>query len=353
MTQGQHRRYWQCKATEQLAVMQPQTRLKYCYPREDVEQAFPAAQERLGRQNRPSSANGKRWMMTKPFVMTPIYDRLLRGSDTMPLGLYHLHLATAEQLCRLHYRPGVINAVKARLKTLCDHGYVQYGQKPSAEFRAPYYYTLAGKGVRYLAQQGMDVSRMFRPSKEIDKAAPFLDHTLEVNDLLISAAILRQVAPAYHLRCFIHERTLKRHPYQASWQGGRATITPDAFLDFGMMDTKRRLCVLLEHDRGTEEQQFFRKRIQGYLTFLKAKAQKTLFGVDSILVAFSTFKGERRRRQMCQWTEAELANEPRAIGMAFYFAALDHPPEPHKVWVESVWYTAYKDDQTPQALLAM
>ena len=51
-----------------------------------------------------------------PFVITPAYDILLRGSQEMPIGLYHLHMATAEQLCRLHYAMGSLKAVKAKLR---------------------------------------------------------------------------------------------------------------------------------------------------------------------------------------------------------------------------------------------
>jgi len=52
----------------------------------------------------------------KPFVITPVYDLLLRDSQDMPIGLYHVHLATAEQLTRLHYKPGMLKTVKKRLK---------------------------------------------------------------------------------------------------------------------------------------------------------------------------------------------------------------------------------------------
>lgn len=63
-------------------------------------------------------------MTAKSFHITPVYDLLLRGSATMPVGLYHLHIATAEQLTRLHYKPGMLKTVKARLKMLADHGYI-------------------------------------------------------------------------------------------------------------------------------------------------------------------------------------------------------------------------------------
>jgi len=75
--------------------------------------------------------------MATDFVMRPIYDTLLRGTAETPIGIYHLHLVTAEQLCRLHYSPGSINAVKAQLKTLVDEEYLQADAIPSKRLRPP------------------------------------------------------------------------------------------------------------------------------------------------------------------------------------------------------------------------
>src|SRR5579859_3971711 len=92
-----------------------------------------------------------------PFAITPPYDILLRGSENVPVGLYHLHMATAEQLCRLHYSMGSIKAVRAKLRTLCDHGYVQFDAMPTKFTRSPYYYVLDKAGYRYLQLAGVDV----------------------------------------------------------------------------------------------------------------------------------------------------------------------------------------------------
>jgi hypothetical protein len=102
--------------------------------------------------------------MPQEFYIRLVHDILLRGSLDVPLGLFQLHTATAEQLCRLHYRPGCIKAVKARLKDLADNGYIQHDVIPSKEFRKPYYYTLAAKGVRYLQKAGLDTNNAFRAS---------------------------------------------------------------------------------------------------------------------------------------------------------------------------------------------
>jgi len=77
--------------------------------------------------------------MSKTFAITPVYDLLLRGSLDMPIGLYHLHLATTEQLTRLFYKPGMLKTVSKRLKVLVDNGYIQADCIPTKLFKSPYY----------------------------------------------------------------------------------------------------------------------------------------------------------------------------------------------------------------------
>src|ERR1700692_4390167 len=97
-----------------------------------------------------------------PFYITPPYDILLRGSETMPIGLHHLHLASADQLCRLHYSRGSLKAVKAKLRLLADKGYVQIDELPTKRLRSPLHYLLGAKGIAYLKSIGLDVQPSFR-----------------------------------------------------------------------------------------------------------------------------------------------------------------------------------------------
>lgn len=287
------------------------------------------------------------------FRITPAYDLLLRGSTATPVGLYHLHMATAEQLCRLHYKPGSINKVKARLKDLADHGFIQADAQPTKKGNGPYYYQMTLQGMRYLEDVGYDTSETFRTAREANKHALFVEHTLELNDILVAASLLERVSPNYRLESFIHERTLKRRPYKAVWrtesQQQTFTVIPDAFLDFRSLmpdGRQRRMPLLLEHDRGTEEQQHFRRRIRAYIMLLKSAAYQQLFGVRTITVAFTTFTGVPRLRQMIEWTRAELAvtSEPKTLGTTFSFTTLDRPLEPQKIWMERRWYTSYPED---------
>ncbi len=288
------------------------------------------------------------------FALTPAYDILLKGTQEMPIGLYHLHLATAEQLCRLHYSMGSIKAVKAKLRQLCDHGYVQYDAMPTKFTRSPYYYVLGRLGIRYLAEAGMDVSEAFRADKEVNKESLFVRHTLELNDIIIAAALLKRSDPQFSLASFIHERVLKRHPYKVNWRGGSITLIPDAFLDFRVSlpgGSQRRMPVVVEHDRGTEGQRYFQRRIRGYIMLLKTEGYKQWFQAKGITIAFTTSAGFERLKQIREWTWQELAatNEPQTIRGMFYFTQFVRPLDPLQLWLEPSWYTISSDQ--PMVLL--
>lgn len=276
--------------------------------------------------------------------ITPLYDRLLRGSAETPVGLYQLHYATAAQLCRLHYAPTSLTYVKAQLKTLTDHGFTQADSLPTRLSKSPYYYCLGPKGVRYLQSIGLEIPDAYRPSKEVDKHALFLTHTLELNDLLIAAALLPKAAPDYRLDDFTHERELKRSPVRV----GSQTLIPDALLDFSWHPEGQqglRMPVLLEHDRGTEGPEHFKRRIRSYRALLNNANYEEIFGVKGITVAFTTFV-PGRLDQMRSWAGAEL-RDTNLHGF-YWFAHLPTPPTP-TIWLEDVWHMA--GETAPAALL--
>jgi Replication-relaxation len=269
------------------------------------------------------------------------------------VGLLHLHMATASQLTRLHYSSGSLRAVKAKLKQLCEHGYVQYDAVPTKLTRSPYYYTMGRLGFEYAKKAGSDIVEPFRPDKEIDKAALFATHTLEINDIIISAALLKRSNPKYWLESFKHERELKRIPYKARWNLDNFSLVPDTFLIFRMVmpdGRQRRMPIVIEHDRGSEEQYYFRRRIRAYLFMLQREGYKDLFGVGGITIAFTTSKGQKRLHTMREWTrkEFEATGEPEHFANVFYFSDVS-PLEPSMLWLGQSWYTL--TDNEPMSLL--
>jgi hypothetical protein len=289
--------------------------------------------------------------MSKSFAITPVHDLLLRGSSDMPIGLYHLHLATTEQLTRLHYKPGMLKTVSKRLKVLVDNGYVQADCIPTKLFKSPYYYTLDTKGMRYLEAIGMDTDVSFRASKEVSESYLHVRHALELNDVFIAALRLKQAHPQYYLSRFIHERTLKRTPYKVTLNGQHVSLIPDGFLDVRQRRQNlpdMSLTLLLEHDRGTEQQEHFRRRIRAYSAFLSSGAYKQLLNTERVTVAFTTFVSAKRVAQMREWTKQELITDPQ-LAAFFIFAELPKPLEPHNLLFERRWYSITSD--TPIALL--
>ncbi len=286
----------------------------------------------------------------KPFRMTYAHELLLFGSPEVPLGLCQLYIATPDQLCRLHHGMGALNGVQVRLKTLTEQGFVQRGLIPTEKGRSPYYYTPNRRGIRYAARKGVDVQEAFRMSKEVDGQFLFVKHTVELNDMLIAAATLKRPDPNYWLEDFMHERVLKRHPYTALWQGRSFSLIPDAFLDFRvalLSGRQLRWPILLEHDRGTEEQRQFRRRIRAYIIMLRTQGYRQWFEAKGVRVAFSTFTGFDRLKRMREWTRQELAstNDSKAMGKLFVFANFTKPLDPRRIWLNPCWYTI--DDSHP------
>ncbi|HLW02170.1 MAG TPA: replication-relaxation family protein [Ktedonobacterales bacterium] len=280
------------------------------------------------------------------------YDRLLRGDDQVPLGIAQLHLATAKQIMRLHYKAGSEKFVTKRLMELVRGGYLQCDAMAEQHrtgnritYSARYYYTLAQKGKSYVGVAGKDREAVQRAVKRTSEHDIFIRHSLEVNDLLISAMLIRRVAPAFWLEDFQSEHELKQHPYKI----GRSELAPDLYLNLQTRDADGLLQrpMVLEHDRATEDQYDFRGKVRKYLVFLRQEGYRQMFGVSRLTVVFTTFKGQEHAERLQRWTKAEVGSEP--IGRLFYFAALQPPLSP-SLWLEPCWFTV---EGGPHALLAM
>jgi Replication-relaxation len=288
------------------------------------------------------------------FAVTPVHDLLLRSLNT-------LHLATAEQLCRLNYRRGMLTTVQTRLKDLVDHGYCLVLSQPTIRGRAAYVYTLARKGLNHLAAQGIEVPDYFRPSEEREREANFLflSHSLALTDVLVAADLFLKAEPAYTIQTLLHERTLKRTPFHTSFARNgkteRFTLIPDAYMEFWHRTNEGReepIPVYVEVDRGTEDQKFFRKRIRSYSVFVTSQAYRSVANLPAITIAFATTKGEKRVAQMREWTRRELAatSEPKWLADLFLFTHLPEEIEPRHLFLAPVWYVP-SDDSHPVSLL--
>lgn len=102
-------------------------------------------------------------------------------------------------------------------------------------------------------------------------------------------------------------------------RGKQLAVIPDAWLLFermrgGVHDAW--FPVLLEIDRGTQDQVKCRARLEARIEFIRSGAYKRLFGQEAVTIAYVT-TGERgeyretRRRVMCEWTKDILVKARR------------------------------------------
>ena len=71
------------------------------------------------------------------------------------------------------------------------------------------------------------------------------------------------------------------------------------------------LPVLLEIDRGTQDQGKFRERVESRIEFIRSGAYRELFETEAVTIAYATTGEtpeyrETRRRAMCAWTRDVL-----------------------------------------------
>jgi hypothetical protein len=295
----------------------------------------------------------------KAFSLSGIDDRFLQA-------IYRYHMLKPDQLTRRYYSRGSLTFVKARLKLLTDHGYLEANQQPTTRGRSPFFYTLAGKGIKYLKEAGFEVNRYYRPSRKVEYL-PFLLHTFSVNDVLIAAELLVENQPQLTLAEMHHELTLKQDPCKApvrrdgySREGETPTqhvaIVPDGWLDFrydrGGEGTERRMCLWLEVDRGTVGKKEFKSKAAAILAFYQSGAYARRFGTNSLRVAFATTDGMMRVNQMRAWLRDVLGKELAKPHIAERFICTMLPDEidPRTLFLAPVWYVPF-DNTSPVSLL--
>lgn len=294
------------------------------------------------------------------FTLSGVDDRFLQA-------IYRYHILKPEQLTRRYYSKGSLTFVKARLKRLTDHGYLNANEQPTTRGGSPYYYTLASKGIKYLKEAGLEVNRYYRPSRKAEYL-PFLQHTFSVNDVLIAAELLAEGTPQVTLAEMRHELVLKQDPCKVPVRRERSSgdgnisvkhvsIVPDGWLDFrydrGTGTQERRMCIWLEVDRGTVGMKVFKEKAAAILSFYKSGAYQKRFGTNSLRVAYATTDGMTRVKQMRTWLCDVLTKQQEKPGMAerFVCTALPDEIDPRTLFLTPIWYVP-SDNTSQVSLLA-
>jgi hypothetical protein len=267
-------------------------------------------------------------------------------------ALQRYYCLTSRQLCRLLYSRGSLTYIQSRLKSLVGAGYVErvWMPKRGPSGSSPAVYVLARRGLNHLKRLGAQIDRRHRPAERGRLSYLFLAHTIELNDFLIAAEELERSLRPYKVAAVLHEHTLKRHPVHViNTSGKAAAVIPDAWLDLRVAGTFQ-VCLVVELDRGTEQQRRWRQKISNLLAFADGPYQEA-FGTSSLTITVPTTAGERRLAELLRWTEAELAAcQEESLGDLFIFASLFPGAEgPREVFLTPRWYQPFRRE--PVALL--
>src|SRR5439155_6074574 len=87
-------------------------------------------------------------------------------------------------------------------------------------------------------------------------------------------------------------------------------FTPDGFLDFRITahNQTQQACILVEMDMDTHQKPRFQKKIASYIAFINEGLYEQHFQTTSVVIAFVTPTGEKRREQMKLWCEEQLVS---------------------------------------------
>jgi hypothetical protein len=161
-----------------------------------------------------------------------------------------------------------------------------------------------------------------------------------VNDVLISAELLSRRFPGIAVARMLADHELKRDPIRATEPGGaKVAVVPDAFLELHI-ESRYRMCIALEYDRGTEEQKRWRSKVAAVRACIEAGTYQERFSTSSLTVAVVTSAGAKRVADLMRWTELELGDRP-ALHDVFRFTSADPTPE---FFLDSCWRRPFAPD---------
>ena len=277
---------------------------------------------------------------------------ILTSADERILGaLWRYHYLGSQQVQRLLYSPGSLTLVQSRMKRLTELGFTQrlWIPKRTPRGSTPAVYTLARRGLNHLRTE-YSTTRRFHPSEQRSLSYLFLSHTLELNDFLIAAELLCRWSPEFRLAGLVHERDLKRHPaYVTDDSGRRCAVIPDAWIDLRIQESFQ-VCLVVELDRGTEEQKRWRQKVSHLLAYASGPYQE-LFETRSLTIAVVTTAGEWRLRELLNWTQDELEarREASQADLFLFTSANPGQMDAERMFLKPVWFQPTK--QAPIALL--
>jgi Replication-relaxation len=284
-------------------------------------------------------------------VLTLAEERVLT-----PFLFYHI--LTPKHICRLFYSEHSLTFAYTVLAHLAGKDFLQVIKYHSSlHGRSQYVYTLARRGLNWLASEGYEVPQRYHAGELSSLSRQHLDHTLGVNHLFIGLELLEQATPTLRVATRIHERTLKKQGtrVEVSLAGDRKPVTVPVIFD-GWTDlrlptsdarTERRSCFGLELERSVKTKHRWAEKVAALVAWSK-QGYRQQFGTGSLTVAVFTTLGDNHRRNLTVLAEQTLKGlgQEQEAGM-FRFAALPPAEDPRRVWQAPVWYQPFVTQPMP------
>jgi hypothetical protein len=279
-------------------------------------------------------------------------------------ALLPFHFVTTQQVTRL-LRPteklGNYTVISTRLKYLVDNKYLHSHHLPTAEGQRPYGFHLAWKGRRYLEDEGYHVSIYWEEAQIKARSPGWKMHLLELNDFLITAALLPTVDPALSIFSLRHDLLLKREPLRfEERRGEHIVLQPDAIVEIhqqGRDKRLRRYILWVELDRGHNDNLKWANHITRINAYVSQGFAERDFGTSNITVLFPTTAGERRVERMRELTRGIFGagvDPNRRRNQMFRFASvppfMQKQPSPLALFCQPFWYTAFGGNQLTQII---
>ncbi len=267
-------------------------------------------------------------------------------------AIHTYRFVTAWDITRLFYSPTSINHVRELLALLSgkndyqDRTYLYRFPLPTTRIgNTEKIYTLGSRGRAYLQSCGMDIDWYFRPYKYqfTDDVMTYYQpclHALTLTRFLVAAQVFCKKSQQWELTTMRTEYTLKKEIAEEQAKKLAVTIPlnatngkeqedviviPDAWLQFHHTTSKKGSWypVLLEIDRGTEQQKHFKKHVRARALFLANGGYKKLFGTNKGVIAYATTGNETRMNSMRLWTQEVLTElDLKKLAPRFLFCSL-------------------------------
>jgi hypothetical protein len=300
-------------------------------------------------------------------VLSKRYEEMLQA-------IHQLRYVTAWDMTRLFYTPTSMNHVREMLSLLS-------GKKDYAEryylYRFPLpntrigntekIYTLGSRGRVYLQSQGIGVDWYFRPYKVASMTYQNCLHALTLTRFLVASQVLCKKSQEWELSTLRTEYALKKEIGEEKAKHQAATVTlkpdkgkeeeqvtviPDAWLLFHNLKSKKDAWqpVMLEIDRGSEQQRFFKRQIRARVLFLANGGYKKLFGTNKGVIAYATTGNETRRNSMRTWTHEVLTElNMKKLTPRFLFCSLTlaWEQDENALFLSPKWYRALEKHPVP------